>query len=1110
MKRKTRILTAATLTTILGFSGLTSVVRGATPLGGADVPFVLIALDTSGSMEYLDGTESAVPTCDALGTLKNRWALTMEALTGSFPPFNCTLDDRSSPPNREDYGYPIPHVVYQLQGQQAPNGLLDNIAGIAHVALMTFDNHYGTELTAAGGWSYGPKVVAATPGLGEINLGARNLAAQKNVAAGGSFTGGGLVPFFNPANPTELVPISKVEDAVRNRIPHDGTPIAPLLMDIKEYFANDPSLQPLNPVTGVGDPYYSCRQRDVILITDGIPSMGEGDGYPLSPKAAAMLHASHPMGIRTFVVGFSLSPDLDPQALEVLDAIAKAGDPGNPNAHAYLANNQAQLVLALTQVIGKITEGIKSRTIPVFTGNTGNDTDAEFVFLSGYGNSPFNTIDMRGFLEQRVFRCTDDCKPSNSVMPGVCDDSLMISNKVNDQSEPAPVVALIDGVSEPLNELNANITPEKLGIPTPTASEPLLNLLPTNDWVTEGTQELSTDALVGTEEEIKETYKEQLIDLILGNPDSRRAKTRMGAIRTGNPTVIGRPAYMGDVIPSYTLFRKAQANRPTVLFAPTNTGELMAFRVDRPESMDEGDYGNHIWSVIPGLLVPRLQELADKTVFLLDGTPVVRDIRMLRTESQADPTVEVANWKSILMVGYGEGGRGFTALNVTDPTKPKFMWEITHLGRCAKNTTADTCATFNEGEFNNDIAENDFCHLGRATSKPILANVYLTEFDSLGPQERAVAVFGGGSFEESDNVAEATPCGTSTVFNEADIGKSFYVVDLATGRRIVEFRKGNGNVIGEDKLIYDITGSPACYNTSVSSVMTRCFVGDAGGQLWRIDLSTGDPSSWTMTMFHDAYAALPDVPRSPITNAPTLAVQPYTGRLVLIYGTGYGNYVSNATNDQAIYSLTEMVTLDSDGSIDPDAGVTAKVNWQLLFDDGTMLVGTPVVFDEVAYFTTYRPNPADFCSLEEDAAKLWGLDFYRSDADPADPDAIGNPLGALDVDGDPTTADTVESLDLGGLVPSGVFVVQMPVCNGEIPVSSDGMDGTEAAGADGGNSGGGGTMPVLSVQFQGKLGAPPPVPGDNMAEGGGIPTYMKKLRRPRMMVQPLAWTMVYD
>src|SRR5689334_1004753 len=60
-------------------------------------PVVMLMVDTSGSMERMPGTND-LPNCAStdVNLKKNRWAVTLEALTGSFDTFSCKERNRSS------------------------------------------------------------------------------------------------------------------------------------------------------------------------------------------------------------------------------------------------------------------------------------------------------------------------------------------------------------------------------------------------------------------------------------------------------------------------------------------------------------------------------------------------------------------------------------------------------------------------------------------------------------------------------------------------------------------------------------------------------------------------------------------------------------------------------------------------------------------------------------------------------------------------------------------------------------------------------------------------------------------------------------------------------
>ena len=239
---------------------------------------------------------------------------------------------------------------------------------------------------------------------------------------------------------------------------------------------------------------------------------------------------------------------------------------------------------------------------------------------------------------------------------------------------------------EVLSKDNTDITPDILGIandggPQAPTKPPvaLLDLTPT--FVLGETKQLLGSEILGYSNVEADRVKYKTAhDMILAAPGSRREGMRMGAIRHGTPAILDRPKGTTN-IPSYNLYREANIDRPTVLFVPTHLGELMAFRVDREASILPSDYGEHLWSMIPNRLATRLQENTNQIEYLLDLPPVVKDMRMVKKGANVDPDDEVKEWRSVLVQGYRED-RGYMAVNVTDPTDPDFMWEISPSERC--------------------------------------------------------------------------------------------------------------------------------------------------------------------------------------------------------------------------------------------------------------------------------------------------------------------------------------------------------------------------------------------------------------------------------------------
>jgi type IV pilus assembly protein PilY1 len=118
--------------------------------------------------------------------------------------------------------------------------------------------------------------------------------------------------------------------------------------------------------------------------------------------------------------------------------------------------------------------------------------------------------------------------------------------------------------------------------------------------------------------------------------------------------------------PGYSSFASSNSTRQGIVYAAANDGMLHAFNADT---------GAESWAFIPSRMLPQLYKLADKNYinqhqFFLDGTPTVGDIQV------------GGSWKTILVGGMNAGGRGYYALDITDPASPKAIWEFadTNLG----------------------------------------------------------------------------------------------------------------------------------------------------------------------------------------------------------------------------------------------------------------------------------------------------------------------------------------------------------------------------------------------------------------------------------------------
>lgn len=181
-----------------------------------------------------------------------------------------------------------------------------------------------------------------------------------------------------------------------------------------------------------------------------------------------------------------------------------------------------------------------------------------------------------------------------------------------------------------------------------------------------------------------------LVHYLRGNqalePDVFRARDHLlGDTVNAKPAYVKIPQFSFNdaVTPDYATFKSAQAARQGVLYMGSNDGMLHAFN---------SDTGAEMWAYVPKIVMPTLYKLAEASYatlhqYYVDGSPETMDIFVDATTS-ATSGLSVG-WHTILVGGLGLGGRGFYALDVTDPANPVALWEICSSGTLCAIADAD-------------------------------------------------------------------------------------------------------------------------------------------------------------------------------------------------------------------------------------------------------------------------------------------------------------------------------------------------------------------------------------------------------------------------------------
>jgi len=179
-----------------------------------------------------------------------------------------------------------------------------------------------------------------------------------------------------------------------------------------------------------------------------------------------------------------------------------------------------------------------------------------------------------------------------------------------------------------------------------------------------------------------------------------------------------------------------------------------------------------------------------------------------------------------VFIGMRRGGNNIYALDLipnaplasTDKddvgdVKPTYMWRI-------------------EG------GTGSFPELGQTWSKPKLVYMDFGTNTAGETERRPVLVFGGGYDTTQDGFDTSAPY--SDVFGAGGDGNAIYFVDPYTGARlfvISDVDHGSSEQVQVSAMEYPIPSDVTIMDTNDDGATDRIYVGDTGGQMWRVDLS---------------------------------------------------------------------------------------------------------------------------------------------------------------------------------------------------------------------------------------------------------------------------------
>jgi type IV pilus assembly protein PilY1 len=697
-------------------------------------PHVVLLVDTSGSMERKPNCICTTPACleclplCSAGTYEqNRWSVVAQALTGEFSPYECNSDTRIGGIYTGEYdeGYFLPHIQLPQEiptaGSQGGNGVLDIYLERIKFGLMTFDS-IGTlsdrpplvtqatfqtapfpaeSIGTKGMYSFAGDRPYTFPGAGGVvymlNSGARSAAALE----------GGLVSVGADSTAAMTSTNASIQGTIlgdsllgKNPLrPFGSTPTAALVTDLQYFLQYDDDINPKADAADPGDPYYGCRARSAVLITDGFPN-GDMRGPPVNCEAlgqpvgatgcpyeevadtvSAMIAAGELD--KFYVIGFAL--DGDPAQVAAVEALLNDIASVGGTDQAFLVADRAELVTALSTALNEQNPGATSRTAPVSTGLSPGLTQAEFI--SGFNASLDAADPWDGILERRRIECVLGIPVAQNV-----EDSDRFHLLLNAQSsapngvapwgsDPPAAVSFTGGFSRnlwtvlPTDPANVNEHligngREKLtslsngGIDVPIAGGET-NMVPVGEF----NKNVSPEYFFGVGS-VDTAQRDTLVDWVHGVPGSGREDERLGDIYHSTPAIVG-PLVDDIEDRSYNDWRLGLAHqlspepledltadgwalnrRPRVIYASTNDGIIHAFLADDygatdftvGNNLDEfscaggKDAGTELWGFIPPMFLDDLDDLLSggSKQWFADGSIQVRDLYDVRAFAEDD------------------------------------------------------------------------------------------------------------------------------------------------------------------------------------------------------------------------------------------------------------------------------------------------------------------------------------------------------------------------------------------------------------------------------------------------------------------------------------------
>jgi len=341
-------------------------------------------------------------------------------------------------------------------------------------------------------------------------------------------------------------------------------------------------------------------------------------------------------------------------------------------------------------------------------------------------------------------------------------------------------------------------------------------------------------------------------------------ETKLGDIIDSEARYVGAPnAPLSDAYnPGYGTFKTTWKDRREMLYVGANDGMLHAFDA----SVTGNDGGTEVFAYVPSFLYSKaagagtgvLADLPNKNYVhrnYVNATAWIFDADFARTNGATEAS---GDWRTVLIGGLGKGGRGFFAIDVTDPgafdtesgVAGKVLWEF-----------QDSTMGYSYG----------------------------------APQVVKTKKWGWVALLTSgyNNIASHGSNGGGQGW--------LYIVDVKTGALLQKVSTGAGSDESPSGLAQVTAYTP----DSADGTITEVYGGDLDGNIWRFDFTSPTADVPAPELF----AKLPA--NQSVTSGPVVRVAPITRNRYVFVGTGrlLGQDDIYTTHQQSFYAFRDGTRL---------------------------------------------------------------------------------------------------------------------------------------------------------------------------------------------------------